>query len=223
MASDAESEKSSTSSESSVGVDSVSMREDLEKVNKMLSFLRNFSPEKKKVGRPARSTNVATPNVQSLDKVVKVIDAIYSLNVRILSNIENLVSMHSKLKCDFDHLVEKQASIPSYSDVVSRGIPSPAVSITGTRPAASGNVSNAPSNDDANLVGPSMLRLEKRMDSIEQDSLARVMACQGSVVQTIIDSSFVSTTGNRAEAVGNSERLKQKFVDKMNEYGVGTL
>jgi hypothetical protein len=83
MASDTESETSSTCSGASVGVGSVSMREDLDKVNKMLSFLKNFSPEKKKAGRQARSANVVTPNSQSLDKVIKVIDAIYSLNVRI--------------------------------------------------------------------------------------------------------------------------------------------
>ena len=72
-------------------------------------------------------------------------------------------------------------------------------------------------------VGPSMLRLEKRLDSVEQDSLAKVMACQGSAVLSIIESSSVSTAGNNVDAVRNPERLKQKFVDKMNEYDNGTL
>jgi hypothetical protein len=223
MASDTESETSSTCSGASVGVGSVSMREDLDKVNKMLSFLKNFSPEKKKAGRQARSANVVTPNAQSLDKVIKVIDAIYSLNVRMLSRIDNLVAMNTKLKCDLDHLLEKQASLPSYSEVVSRGTSSPDVSVTGRRSAILGNVSRMPSNADVNSVGPSMLRLEKRLDSVEQDSLVKVMACQGSAVLSIIESSSISPAGNNADAVRDPGRLKQKFVDKMNEYDNGTL
>ena len=223
MASDTESGTSSTCSEASVGVGSVSMREDLDKVNKMLSFLKNFSPEKKRAGRPAKSAIVVTPNAQSRDEVIKVIDAIYSLNVKMLSSIDNLVAMNTKLKCNLDHILEKQASLPSYSEVVSRGISSPDASVTGRRAAILGNVTRMPSNANVNSVGPSMLRLEKRLDSVEQDSLAKVMACQGSAVLSIIESLSVSTAGNNVDAVRNPERLKQKFVDKMNEYDNGTL
>jgi len=169
----------------------------------MLSFLKNFSPEKKKAGRSARSANVISLNAQSLDKVIKVMDAINSLNVGIMSKIENLVSRNCGLKCDLDHFVEKQASLPSYSDVISRVAPSPAASVTGRRSAASGKVSGVPSRNDGNSIGSSMSRLEKRLDSVEQDSLVKVMVCQGSVVQSIIDSFFVSSARNNVEAVRN--------------------
>jgi hypothetical protein len=106
--------------------------------------------------------------------------------------------MNTKLKCDLDHLLEKQASLPSYSEVVSRGTSSPDVSVTGRRSAILGNVSRMPSNTDVNSVGPSMLRPEKRLDSVEQDSLVKVMACQGSAVLSIIESSSIFVLSSRS-------------------------
>jgi hypothetical protein len=223
MASDTESDTGSTCSDASIGVGSVSMREDLEKVNKMLSFLKNFSPEKRKAGRPSKSSNGVAANTLNLDKVITVMDAIYSLNVRMLSKLESLMSTNSQLKCDIDQIAERQASSPSYSDVVSRGVPVPQGSSIGRRSSALRNNTCVPTDDEENFKDPPVLRLEKRLDCVEQESLVKVMACNGSFVQSIVDSSLVNATVNKAEATRNPEHLKKLFVDKVNVLVDNTL
>jgi hypothetical protein len=223
MASDNECDTDSTCSDASIGVGSASMREDLERVDKLLSFLKNYSPEKRKAGRPGKFSNLAAANTVNFDKVIKVMDAIYSLNVRMLSKLESLISANSKLKCDVDLIVEKQDTSPSYADVVSRSVSSPQGTSVERRSAAPRNDAGASRNGMVKSLDPSMLHFERRLDCVEQESLVKVMACHGGFIHSIVDSSIVTSAGKKVEALRNTDQLKKLFVDKVNELIDDTL
>jgi hypothetical protein len=72
------------------------MHEDLEKEDMLLSFLKKYSPEKRKAGRPGKLFNMVAANTLNFDEVIQVVDAIYSLNVRMLNKLENLISVNLK-------------------------------------------------------------------------------------------------------------------------------
>ena len=110
------SDQSSTVSFDSISqVGSVSLRDDLRKVNSMISFLKNYSSEKKNSKNKSKSVgNKGKVKIHDRDdKIVKCLDCISGMTARILSVVEDL--QKKTVTCMGTHA---PATNSSFADIV---------------------------------------------------------------------------------------------------------
>jgi hypothetical protein len=155
-------------------IGSVSLSKDLESINKLLSFLKTFSPEKKK-GAKTRKGNAGSSDNEVNKKVIQILDAIYNMTAKLVARVENIE--------------ESSACLGNQM-----GMPGEFVSDAVTNKTYSGalvnNLAAVPNNAHksvSNEVSPQLVTITGRLDALEQDSLVNVMVCQGEAVNSLIE------------------------------------
>lgn len=125
--------------------------------------------------------------------MIQILDAIYSLNLIIVSKVEELQSANHEIKCN---LIKSKLD----QGVTSASAKSYAAAVGG------------PSSD----IAPPIVQLSERVDSLEQDTLSTIALFQGPIIAPLLD-------GPIDAASDNIEPFQDRFVDKINTILPNTL
>lgn len=178
----ANSNSSVSTSSTTFQVSSLSLHEDLLTVNRLMKSIKNCisnGSSNPKSSRAKKDKKSAKHAVNNENKVIEILDAIYALNVRVISKVEEMQLENRELKSAVEKFDQKEKvnSIKSYAAaVVAPGVPS--VALTG------------------GVRVPQGKPLEHRVDALEQDSLSTVAMVQGPYLDQLITAPSSSSAGS---------------------------
>lgn len=133
------------------------LQNDVSDVQKMVNFLTNYNPKKKRAGRPSKKPvdPVPTSDVNMDNELIKCIDKINHMNTKIVKLLCNIVNDQKSLRKRVEKLEEKKTG-----DSQSKTPPV---------------IASAP-----------LVQLGHKVDSLEQGALRNVLMCQGVCVDSLI-------------------------------------
>ena len=157
------------------GDEEMPFREDLNNLDKMLSFLRNYSPTKKATTRISKSQNTKSPK-DIMPNIIEYLGNIKELCDKLADKVNNLAKENVTLKTEMRKCDESSKSITqTYADAI-KNISRSSTSIT----------DNPQSNQQPNIQPPEIQTMNKRFDNLEQESFSNVLLLQGPRIEEII-------------------------------------
>ena len=179
---DNESDSSSPNEDCNTTLGSMSLRDELQSVSRVLSNLKNACPQR---SNPAREKkNISGPNKTKNDfipKIIDYLDIIHNLNVRIIDKIDELSLENLKLHSEIQ-LSNKQ----SYASVATRMITSNSEGEVGATTSSPTSAEPSQPNIDDNAAIPELHKISSRVDQLEQNSLSNVFILQGAALDASI-------------------------------------
>lgn len=184
-------------------VGSVSLNCEMRNVEKLLSFLKNYSPEKKRVTRKgaANAKNSRDkPNLQTCDitqKIIDYLDEIYILNQKFQKQIEALKEENKVIRSKLD-LQNNQS--PTYAKVTKTTDNSNTSTNTNNAPITGVTAKHhvvAPAPSYKGGHSPALNKLSSKLDQLEQDSLCSVLSVRGQAVDKLLSEKTNNTNNSQ--------------------------
>lgn len=167
------------------------IEEEMKKVNQVATFLKNYTPKKK---RAQRSNNKVNKNINDvkldeddlITKVIKCLEDVCNISNKVISAVKDLQKKAGSNKKELAQVKESvnvQLEIPRVNIVPDSSV----VPATGNIP-----------------------KMMDRLESLEQESLANVVSCNGEEVTAVIDDGGDETDSNVLT-------LKTRFRNKLKD------
>lgn len=175
----------STSSESenqdNVTLSSVSLRDEMQRINDLLSSIKKNCPEKKSTRIAAKKNILTSPQSDQIPKIVEYLDAIFALNMKIVDEIDALNTENKELR----QYMERPSPVTSYAAVAGAGALSVGSS-SSVHDLSGGQVTAVPS---ARQQVPSveLKDINLRIDSLEQESLNSILVLRGPAIDKLVE------------------------------------
>lgn len=191
------SDKSSCSSSDGISVTaSVSLRNDIDRANKLISFLKAYSPGKQNKKKKSKNSFLknGTPEISHNEKNFECLDLLSSMTSRILDELDAL--KRNSASFGDDHQFKDCSS--------SIGKPQKTYA-----EAVSGQVSKV---NNSSPITKNVKKLDNKIDEIEQNSLSNYASIQGVAVDTLIE----TTTDNNSRY--NLAAIKSAVVSEFKSF-----
>lgn len=170
---------SESNDERNITIGSVSLRDDLLSVGRLLANLKSSCPERNNPRRAKKNTTQTNKsNNDFMPKMIECLDTIKKLTTRIVDRIEELSHDYINLQIEFEKSNKK-----TYATATTEYSP-PARS--STSPSLQQAAAVEPSTLNVTVMPPELEKISTRVDQLEQDSLSDTLLLQGPAIEELI-------------------------------------
>lgn len=177
-------------------VGSVSLRNDLFNIDKLLTLLKNTNTEKRKAGRTSK-TKFDAGKSDVNDKIIELLDNLSCTTIKIINRVEELEKSNALLTMQIEAISASGDGAAGRSFAGVLGSPS--------------GKQVRPSVVHADKIPTGAKDVDSRLDHLEQESLANVILCQGAAIDTLIERTKVKNVSPRDQISTIKESLLNEF------------